>query len=552
MNMPQTPSPDPGARAPGAAERAWRAAERALDRLCGAGENPLRQLGALGFLLFWLIAASGIYLYIFFDTSVEGAHASIERLTHGQWWAGGVMRSVHRYASDAFVAVVGLHLVRELMLGRFRGFRWYSWVSGVPTLWLAAASGVIGYWLVWDQLAQFLSIALTEWFGALPGFGPSLVRNFVTEEAMTDRLFSLLVFAHIGVPLALLLAMWAHIQRLTRAVTMTSRALTGWTFAWLLALSLAFPALSQAPADLARVPASVPIDWFYIAPFALVYETSSLFVWALVLGATLLLAAAPWLVPGRRPPAAVVDPANCNGCTRCFADCPYAAIVMAPHPGGRGRIAVVSEDLCAGCGICAGACPTATPFRSGERVVTGIDMPSLPIEALRVELAGKLDRACAAPAASARGRGPAPAQRASQGAAREPVHPIVVFRCAEAAAVQPQPDLVTLDMTCAGMLPPSFAEYALRRGAGAVVVASCPIEDCGYRFGARWTVERMRGEREPGLRASVDPRRVVVAHASREEPEELGEAIARARAALAGGSAASAASEGATRAPQES
>ncbi len=509
--------PDDDARSPGA--RAWRALERGADRICGAGDNPLRQLGALGFLLFWLIAASGIYLYIFFDTDLAGAHASIERLTHGQWWAGGVMRSLHRYASDAFVVVIGLHLVRELLLGRFYGFRWFSWVSGVPTLWLAAASGVIGYWLVWDEVAQFVGIAVTEWFGALPGFGPALVRNFIADEAMTDRMFSLLVFLHIGVPLALLLAMWIHVQRLTRPATMATRALTAWAFASLLALSLAWPALSQPPADLARVPLRVPIDWFYLAPLAAIYEATSLVVWAVVLGATLLLAAAPWLVRVPRPAAAKVDPDNCNGCTRCFADCPYSAIVMAPHPSGRGQIAVVSDDFCAGCGICAGACPTATPFRSGDRLGTGIDLPSLPVEALRAELARKLEAA----------GGESPGTAGATPTAR----PIVVFACAEGAIPSSASDLITIDLVCAGMLPPSFIDYALRRGAAGVVIASCPPDDCGYRFGARWTAERVRGEREPRLRAGVERDHVEVVFASREDQGVLGASLERMRESLA-------------------
>ncbi len=511
MNAPALVSTAPiaaPANAPGVAERAWRRLERGGDKVFGAHDNPFRQLGALGFLLFWLIAASGIYLYIFFDTSVAGAHASIERLTHGQWWAGGVMRSVHRYASDAFVVVITLHLLRELMLGRFHGFRWYSWVSGVPTIWLAAASGVIGYWLVWDEVAQFVAVALTEWFGALPGFGPALARNFIGESAMTDRLFSLLVFLHIGVPLALLLAMWAHVQRLTRPRTMTSRGLTAWTFAALLALSLAWPALSQAPADLSKAPIQVQIDWFYLAPFPAIYEASSLAVWAVVLGATLLVAVAPWLVRTPRPVAAKVDAEHCNGCTRCFADCPYAAILMAPHPSGRGQIAVVNEDMCASCGICAGACPSSTPFRSTDRLDTGIDLPSLAVETLRAQLAAKLEAARAALA---------------------PAQPTVVFRCAEAAAAPAAPDVVAVDLVCAGMLPPSFVEFALRNGAGTVVVASCPPEDCAYRFGARWIEERVRGEREPRMRGAVERDRVHLVFAAREDGGVLDSAIGKVR-----------------------
>ena len=99
------------ARLPGSGRptQAWRRLERALDRLCGEHSNPLRQLGGLGFGLFWLIALSGAWLYVFYETSVEGAWASVDWLTHEQWWGGGLMRSLHRYASDALV----VDLIRE-------------------------------------------------------------------------------------------------------------------------------------------------------------------------------------------------------------------------------------------------------------------------------------------------------------------------------------------------------------------------------------------------------------------------------------------------------
>ena len=491
--------------------RGWRSAERAIDRVCGESDNPLRQLGALGFLMFWLVAATGVYLYVFFDTSLAGAYASVERLTHAQWWAGGVMRSLHRYASDAMVVLLVLHLVRELALGRFSGFRWFSWVSGVPTPWLLVASGVTGYWLVWDEVAQFVVIAMTEWFGVLPGFGPQLVRNFVGENAVTDRMFSLVAFLHIGLPLALLLAMWMHIQRLTRPRTMPSPAVTLWSIAALLLLSLLLPAQSLPPADLLRVPALLPIDWFYLAVFPAIYEGSSVAVWAALAGVTLALLATPWAVRRERPAPVIVDPANCNGCTRCFADCPYEAIEMLPHPSGRGQIARVDEDRCASCGICAGACPSSTPFRSGQRLATGIDLPSLRIDALRARLVAQIDSARAGGAGA----------------------PVVVFGCAAGAPIQQLPGVLGFDLVCAAMLPPAFVDYALRAGAAGVVVSSCSPEDCEFRFGARWLAERLAGQREPGLRDAVDRDRVRLVLAAREEAGELAAQVERFRGELA-------------------
>ena len=119
-----------------------------FDAVFGARCNPWRHLGALGFLLFWIVAATGVYLYAVLDTSVEGVYQSIEHLAREQWYLGGLIRSLHRYASDAFMAVMLLHVMKELIYGRFHGFRWFSWVSGVPLLWLALFAGVVGFWLV--------------------------------------------------------------------------------------------------------------------------------------------------------------------------------------------------------------------------------------------------------------------------------------------------------------------------------------------------------------------------------------------------------------------
>ena len=47
--------------------------------------NPLYHIGQISYYLMWLIVASGLYLYAFFETSVAGAPASVEALT----WAPG-------------------------------------------------------------------------------------------------------------------------------------------------------------------------------------------------------------------------------------------------------------------------------------------------------------------------------------------------------------------------------------------------------------------------------------------------------------------------------
>ncbi|MEO7116777.1 MAG: cytochrome b N-terminal domain-containing protein, partial [Caldimonas sp.] len=236
---------------------AWQRLERALDAVFGAASNPLRHLGAIGFLLFWWLVASGIYLFVALDTSAAGAYESIARLSRQPWYVGGWLRSVHRYAADAFVVVITLHLVREWVLGRFRTFRRHSWWTGIPLLLFAFVSGIGGFWLHWDQLGQFSAEATAEWLDALPLFATSLSRNFVSVSSVGDRLFSLFIFIHVGVPLLMLFGLWFHIQRVAHAEVFPPRRLALATMLGLLALALLAPVASHAPADLSRVPGAL-------------------------------------------------------------------------------------------------------------------------------------------------------------------------------------------------------------------------------------------------------------------------------------------------------
>lgn len=454
-----------------ASPRAWlRAGFDALDGACSRAFtpawNPMLQLGALGWYFYWIVAVSGIYLYAFLDTGVTQAFDSVESLTHAQPWAGGVMRSLHRYASDGLVAVAVVHLVREFALDRMRGKRWYAWFTGLPLLLLIYVSGITGYWLVWDVLAQYVAQTTTALLDALPLFGEPISRNFVNEAALSSRFFTLMSFLHIAAPLLLLLFMWIHIQRHTAARIQPARGLAVLVLGSLLALAVFAPAISQARADLDLVPAIVRLDWFYLPAYPLVQAFGGFATWQILAGSLLLLGLLPWFPRKAAPPVAEVSLPNCNGCGRCVEDCPFSALALEPRSDGQSYAAeaVVDSDRCVSCGICVGACPTATPFRSAAGFRAGIELPQRPMAALRDELAA----ASASLAGNDR---------------------LVVFACTHAGPLGESlnRNAVVARMPCIGMLPPSFIDFVFaRRLADGVVLAGCASNACRERLGQRF------------------------------------------------------------------
>lgn len=486
------------------AQFVFRQLDRVFDRVFGSKLNPLRNLGSLGFLFFWLLAISGIYVYAMLDTSATGAYRSIDNLSRTQWYLGGILRSMHRYAADGFILVVLAHLLREWVFGHFHGFRRFSWWTGVPLLFFCFACGIVGFWLNWDQLGQFSVQASAELLDWLPLFASPLTRNFINTSAVSDRLFSLFVFIHLGLPLLLLFGTWFHIQRISFAAVFPPRALALGTILSLLLLAVIAPVMSHPAADLAVLPASLSIDWFILFIHPLMYVTSAGFIWSILTCVLLLLFLLPVFSPRYVAAVAKVDPDNCNGCRRCFDDCPYAAVTMVPHPDRKiaRQMAQVDTDLCASCGICVGSCPSSTPFRRAENLITGIDLPQSPINELRQQLRTAL-------------------------AKLESDMKIVVFGCKHAVDVNAiqDPEVATLNLICTGMLPPSFVEYALRDGASGVLITGCCTGGCEFRLGPQWTEQRLSGMREPSLRASVPRDRIQIAWADAGDEATIRQAL---------------------------
>lgn len=479
--------------------------EKLLDKVFTPAWNPLYHLGALGFFTYWIVAISGIYVYIFFDTGLTEAYDSVEYMTHEQWYLAGVMRSLHRYASDAMVLFMVIHTLREFSMDRYRGTRWFTWFTGVPIFLILIVCGITGYWLVWDQLAQFIAIRSTEWMDWLPIFGSPIATNFMTPERLDDRFFSLMIFIHIAAPLILLIVLWIHLLRVSRPEINPPRGLAIGMMLAFLVLSFVKPALSHAPADLSQVVSVLRLDWFYLAFYPLLDYWSFGAVWGFVTVLVVIFAALPWLPTMRKVPVAKVNLEECNGCTRCAEDCPTGAVTMQPRTDGLNFSleATVNEQTCISCGICVGACPTSTPFRRRGNIVSGIELPQLTVADLRL----KVEEAASGLEGNSR---------------------ILVFGCGHSAQFDPSknPNSAKVDIKCVGNLPPPFIDFVLSRDlADGVVIAGCQEGNCYHRFGQRWTNARLNRERDPKLRRRVSEERYKLVWAGKNDGKMLADAV---------------------------
>ncbi|MBI4760614.1 MAG: 4Fe-4S dicluster domain-containing protein [Chloroflexota bacterium] len=335
-------------------EKAWAFIEGSINRFAHSDFNPLYHLGTLTIFMLVVLIATGAYLTVIYRPGLDVAYATVEKIDSN--WFGSLMRSVHRYAADAMILLTILHLVKILVSDKFWGQRWLAWTSGWIMLAVTWLVGTMGYWLVWDQRAQWMTEYMMETLAGSSG----LTYIAADIESRTFSNFVIILFLHVFLPLIGFLGIYIHGLRLSRARWWSPRWVSIQAAVGLLVLSLIKPVQSFAPADLSTLIQSVPMDAYYLGFLPLIDKLGNVIFWglAILIGGSLFLL--PWLASGRDlGPALVTDP-KCTGCVLCYAECPYDAIRMVQRNDNSGyqKLAVINAAQCTGCGICVGACPT--------------------------------------------------------------------------------------------------------------------------------------------------------------------------------------------------
>ncbi len=459
-----------------------------LERWFPRELNPLAQLGPAANVMLLLATFSGVFLLIWYSPSTPSAWSSLADL--GPHSLGGLMRSIHRYASDLLMLLMLAHALRTLLARKFSDARWLAWVSGIALVGLIWFIGWTGYWLVWDVRAQLLALDTIRLVDVLPLFGEPMLRLFTADHTVPSLLFFVVFFLHMVLPLGIAGGLCLHLARLSRSPLLPHWRLAVWLIGTIIVAALIYPAVNAEPAHLTVKPDNLRMDWWYLWPLTITARLSGGGIWLATLLATAGLMTVPWWLARSRPRAiyqASVNISRCFACTLCSHDCPFGAITMVPRTDGKPfpAQAQIDADRCIGCGLCAGACDTQ-----------GIGLAWFDAQQVTRELENLIVTAVA------RGTPTALALVCAQADGGWELF-------AAATWERRLPGYLVRPIPCVGWVEPKLIERLISKGATAVLMVSCASSELFCREGNQWLPARLNGTREPAFRPQrADPRKM--------------------------------------------
>lgn len=356
--------------------------EDLTNRITTSKYNPFYYHGALPQFYLWVLYLSGLLLFAYYIPTIDNAYSS-ENLINA-WTSvdyitnkipfGAVIRGIHRYAGDAMVITIILHMLRVWITDRYRQYRIVQWLSGVVLMAMVFFIGQTGYYLVWDERSLLLTRMTCSALEAIPFIGAGLKTWFLNGNEITNYTFANFLFIHIGLSFSLLFGLWIHYVRMTRPVLTPPPVLNYILMAIVLVVVAWFPIESGKMASLTAPPvSSFEVDWFFLWPYWMLTQMPPMAFWMVLAIGTTALCLVPYF-PQWMGQAKAVEPAevvltNCTGCSLCAKDCPYQAIEMVPAPAGSRfkLLATVKPYRCSSCGLCVGAC-----------AFDAIDLPYMP------------------------------------------------------------------------------------------------------------------------------------------------------------------------------
>jgi quinol---cytochrome-c reductase cytochrome b subunit len=191
-------------------------------------------LGEIALYAFVVLVATGIYLTLFFEPSIEdtvyrGSYVPLQGRELSEAYrsvldisfdvkAGLLIRQTHHWAADVFVVAIVLHLFRIFFTGAFRKPRELTYVVGVLMLFTALLEGFLGYSLADDLLSGMglaiaysvamsfplvgANLALLLWGGPFPGVPELWPRMYVFHVLVLPVVIAVLISIHLALIVA--------------------------------------------------------------------------------------------------------------------------------------------------------------------------------------------------------------------------------------------------------------------------------------------------------------------------------------------------------------
>ena len=247
-------------------------------------------LGGMALFLFLVQVATGILLLLYYRPSASEAFESVQYIM-AEVPFGWLIRSIHAWGANLFVAAVFLHLLSTFFLKAYRAPREMTWISGSVLLFLTVGFGFSGYLLPWNELSYFATKVGTDVPAQIPGIGPLLSRILRGGSDVTGATLSRFYGIHVAIlPALTTLVLGLHLllvqqkgmsvppalEREKSARTMRFvpdfllRDMVGWLTAvgLLAALSAFFPwELGRKADPFTPAPAGIRPEWYFLSMF---------------------------------------------------------------------------------------------------------------------------------------------------------------------------------------------------------------------------------------------------------------------------------------------
>ena len=168
-------------------------------------------LGSLCAILFAILAASGMFLAMYYSPSPDKAYQSIDYIMNDLPF-GAVLRGIHHWGAGAMVLAVFTHLATVFFSGSFKAPRELTWILGVCLFLVTLGLGFTGYLLPWDQKAFWATVVSSNIPGDIPLIGHVLTNLLLSGDTVSGLTLTRFYSIHMLIlPAAMLFLIAGHI-----------------------------------------------------------------------------------------------------------------------------------------------------------------------------------------------------------------------------------------------------------------------------------------------------------------------------------------------------